>query len=592
MVGLFVYQVNGLFVHIFVFIGCLIGVTLFVGVIIANFQENNGRALLTVDQRRWEDLKRRLSLVQPLHLPPRPGDKYLFRQYIYDQIMSKKAKRFVAFLAVAQSSLLYRKWDEKNEHTMYLATFSALFNVLFAGEATMKCLAVSFRGYWQSWRNRYDLLVTVLGLLWTGLFAFQQKNKVYEIGTIVVLLRFFTICGKQATLKMLLLTVLVSVYKSFFIILSLFVLILCYALSGVILFGTTKYGENLHRRANFHNAGQAMTVLFRIVTGEDWNKIMHDCMLSPPLCTQGDNFWQSDCGDFTAAIIFFCSFYVILAYIVLNLLVAIIVENFSLFYSNDADALLSYNDIKIFQEKWKLVDRERRGYITTIQVRFLLRHLTGRLQVDMVNDKLLFKHMCCEAEKMHNGAEVSFHEILSMLAYRSVDIRKVLQLEELLEREELEFSIEEEVAKQTIINWFNKIVKARNIKRQTTGETFISQLRHQIEEEVIQKIIPNEPKPSTSADNDGVEKMGQFLTASDGSKKYKKGMGLKKNVSSESESNASLVYIDSWKRDSCVGPVRKVQSWWSTTVTEKSLYKNTAFSLDSDDSDDASDDEE
>ena len=84
---------------------------------------------------------------------------------------------------------------------------------------------------------------------------------------------------------------------------------------------------------------------------------------------------------------------------------------------------------------------------------------------------------------------------------------KVLQLEELLEREELEFSIEEEVAKQTIINWFNKIVKARNIKRQTTGETFISQLRHQIEEEVIQKIIPNEPKPSTSADNEGGEKM-------------------------------------------------------------------------------------
>ena len=50
-----------------------------------------------------------------------------------------------------------------------------------------------------------------------------------------------------------------------------------------------------------------------------------------------------------------------------------------------------------------------------------------------------------------------------------VDV-KVLQLEELLEREELEFSIEEEVAKQTIINWFNKIVKARNVRRQTTGE--------------------------------------------------------------------------------------------------------------------------
>ena len=47
-----------------------------------------------------------------------------------------------------------------------------------------------------------------------------------------------------------------------------------------------------------------------------------------------------------AAIVYFCSFYVILTYIVLNLLVAIIMENFSLFYSNEEDALLSYADIR------------------------------------------------------------------------------------------------------------------------------------------------------------------------------------------------------------------------------------------------------
>lgn len=46
-----------------------------------------------------------------------------------------------------------------------------------------------------------------------------------------------------------------------------------------------------------------------------------------------------------------------------------------------------------------------------------------------------------------------------MLAYRSVDIRKSLQLEELLAREELEYLIEEEVAKQTIRNWLDKCLK-------------------------------------------------------------------------------------------------------------------------------------
>lgn len=46
-----------------------------------------------------------------------------------------------------------------------------------------------------------------------------------------------------------------------------------------------------------------------------------------------------------------------------------------------------------------------------------------------------------------------------MLSYRSVDIRKSLQLEELLAREELEYTIEEEVAKQTIRDWLDKCLK-------------------------------------------------------------------------------------------------------------------------------------
>ncbi len=54
-----------------------------------------------------------------------------------------------------------------------------------------------------------------------------------------------------------------------------------------------------------------------------------------------------------------------------------------------------------------------------------------------------------------------------MLAYRSVDIRKSLQFEELLAREELEYLIEEEVAKLTIRNWLNKCLKRIKTNDQT-----------------------------------------------------------------------------------------------------------------------------
>jgi hypothetical protein len=78
---------------------------------------------------------------------------------------------------------------------------------------------------------------------------------------------------------------------------------------------------------------------------------MHDCMRAPPFCywRAGANYWQTDCGNYFAAIIYFCSFYLIITYIVLNLLVAIIIENFSLFYSSEEDALLSYADIRNYQ---------------------------------------------------------------------------------------------------------------------------------------------------------------------------------------------------------------------------------------------------
>lgn len=80
----------------------------------------------------------------------------------------------------------------------------------------------------------------------TGI-PFLQNDLSYVIGFMVVILRFFTITGKHTTLKMLMLTVGVSVCKSFFIIFGMFLLVFFYALAGTIIFGTVKYGEGIGR---------------------------------------------------------------------------------------------------------------------------------------------------------------------------------------------------------------------------------------------------------------------------------------------------------------------------------------------------------
>ncbi|XP_059826507.1 uncharacterized protein LOC132394413 isoform X2 [Hypanus sabinus] len=50
--------------------------------------------------------------------------------------------------------------------------------------------------------------------------------------------------------------------------------------------------------------------------GGDVNKVQ------PLFCTpSNENYWETDCGNYAGALMYFCSFYVIIAYIMLNLLV-------------------------------------------------------------------------------------------------------------------------------------------------------------------------------------------------------------------------------------------------------------------------------
>ena len=52
------------------------------------------------------------------------------------------------------------------------------------------------------------------------------------------------------------------------------------------------------------------------------------------------------------------------------------------------------------------------GIISLRRARFLLRLLRDRLEVDLQGNQLLFKHMCYELEKLRNGDDVTFHDVL------------------------------------------------------------------------------------------------------------------------------------------------------------------------------------
>lgn len=58
------------------------------------------------------------------------------------------------------------QWIKGEIHTERLVIVSTVLTFVFVIEVVMKNIAFTPRGYWQSRRNRYDLLVTVAGVVW------------------------------------------------------------------------------------------------------------------------------------------------------------------------------------------------------------------------------------------------------------------------------------------------------------------------------------------------------------------------------------------------------------------------------------------
>jgi sodium leak channel non-selective protein len=76
--------------------------------------------------------------------------------------------------------LVSSQWIKEAPHTEWLAFVSALLTLVFVAEVVLKNIAFTPRGYWQSRRNRYDLLVTVAGCMWIFIHCMlkvrQQRN--------------------------------------------------------------------------------------------------------------------------------------------------------------------------------------------------------------------------------------------------------------------------------------------------------------------------------------------------------------------------------------------------------------------------------
>jgi len=118
--------------------------------------------------------------------------------------------------------------------------------------------------------------------------------------------------------------------------------------------------ELYNRHANFKSFFTSCITLFRMATGESWNGIMHDVMALG--------------GAYEWAWLYFCSYIVIGAYMILNLLIAIVLETFQRVMKLE-EAIVKPLHVTGFLEVWTAFDPEQFSFIDAVQLKEFLRRL-------------------------------------------------------------------------------------------------------------------------------------------------------------------------------------------------------------------------
>eukprot|EP01052_Picozoa_sp_SAG31_P008203 SAG31_NODE_408_length_16015_cov_77.203569_7_plen_180_part_00 len=139
-------------------------------------------------------------------------------------------------------------------------------------------------------------------------------------------------------------------------------LIFVYANLGMFLFGHTKLGQNYNDRGNFQSFLPSLQILLQMATGQDILLIVVELSVAPPYCQQAGEIdpstqfvlEYSNCGNSAAAFTFVATYFVLANYLLLNMIVAVVMESFESISHGDNE-ILTDAGLQAFRDAWEEV---------------------------------------------------------------------------------------------------------------------------------------------------------------------------------------------------------------------------------------------
>jgi len=346
-----------LFFICFIALAGLFWFNLFVGVIINHYLQTQasegGLVFITASQKQWQEAVRLGNIEHAnewkRNLPEQPLRRFCFRVIVHP------AFDYVIISCIIANTLLMTLKHEGEPPIMTLAIEygNVVFFVIFVLEAMFKIIAVRWKSYWADYWNRFDFIILLLTLpeffTWTG--GMGAIMRVFRIG------RLFKLVRSARGLRTLFNTFLMSLPAIYNVGALLFVLFFVFAVIGMELFGEREphlFSSGLNAYANFGTFQASLSSMFRICIGDGWSTMMRDLMGCGTRVASDDMLkFYSGCDIDPLAPIFFVIFRILASFIMLQLIIAIILEKF-IEIASDEGMLQVTNIIEIIKRKMVL----------------------------------------------------------------------------------------------------------------------------------------------------------------------------------------------------------------------------------------------
>mmetsp|Transcript_22297 Transcript_22297/g.67001 ORF Transcript_22297/g.67001 Transcript_22297/m.67001 type:complete len:1396 (-) Transcript_22297:228-4415(-) len=362
-----------LFLILYMVIVSFYMMNLFIGFVIVTFSESieEGYAEDPLDKNDRESLG--YIFVAKTQKLWRPDPKrYPFRRVFYDFTSSKYFRDFIGFLIFLNLIVLMMyHHDMSEEYATGLFVANCLFTALFSFEAVVKLYALTPTGYFDDDWNTFDFLIVVGSIVDAALEGGAINLTFLRLFRALRVVRLM----KRGELKRLLYTFIQSFKDLPYVALLLFLVFFLYGVIGMQVFGRIELHEDMpiNRNANFQTFPMALGLLFRCCTGEDWQVVMEGLYIKGTAPCDENAPGGSTCGVQYFNVIYMNSFVVSMSFLVLNLFVAVIIDNFS-FLTEDSSTL-NVHSLYDIVSRWPRFDEDADGKIHCDDLPKLLRQL-------------------------------------------------------------------------------------------------------------------------------------------------------------------------------------------------------------------------